>query len=388
MTFMRQSKLFRETLRETPKDAKALNHIFLVRGGFVDQLMSGVYSFQPLGFRVLKKIEQVIREELDKVGAQEVLMPILHPAEIWKKTGRWQEVGKELWRIKSYQGQEIALSMTHEEAITEITGRFIKSASDMPLLLNQFQTKIRDEERPRAGLIRLKEFIMQDAYSFDVSDKESDRAYERVFGAYEKIFKKLGLKVKAQKADSGIMGGNLSHEFKMLSSAGEDMLDGKPAIELGHTFKLGTKYSKAFNMYFERKNGTKDLVVMGSYGIGLNRVMAAAVEAHHDEKGIIWPQALAPFQAHLVALGKKGDLVKKEADKIYNNLIKSGVEVLYDDRDEKTAGEKFADADLIGIPWRVLVSSKTVQSDSVELKPRSSKKTELVKTFRLKSFKF
>ncbi len=377
---MKQSKLFGQTLREAPKDAEAISHIYLSRGGFVIQLSSGLFSFLPLGFRVLKNIEKVIRKELDKIGAQEMVMPVIHPAEIWKKTGRYHEIGEELWRLKAQGGQELVLSMTHEEAMAEIASRYIQKDNDLPLLLNQFQIKLRNEARPRGGLLRLREFIMQDAYSFDRSEAEFDKTYKKVFKAYKNIFKRLDLKAVPVVADSGIMGGNESHEFMMPAEIGEDKLNGKNAIELGHTFKLGLKYSKPFNIYFAAKNGKKELTIMGSYGIGLDRLMAAAVEVHNDKKGIIWPETIAPFQVHLIELASKdGSKVKKQAEDIYKKMIAEGIEVLYDDRDDKTAGEKFTDADLIGIPLRAVVSPKTLEKNSVEIKQRNKETTKLIK---------
>ena len=377
---MRQSKLFGQTLREAPKDAEAISHIYLARGGFIRQLSSGLFSFLPLGFRVLKNIEKVIREEFDKIGAQELVMPVIHPAEIWKKTGRYHEIGEELWRIKSQGGQELVLSMTHEEAMAEIASRYIQRYNDLPLPLNQFQIKLRNEARPRGGLLRLREFIMQDAYSFDRSEAEFDKTYKKVFKVYQNIFKRLNLKAVPIKASSGIMGGNESHEFMMPAEIGEDKLNGKNAIELGHTFKLGMKYSKPFNIYFTAKNGKKELAIMGSYGIGLDRLMAATVEAFHDKKGIIWPEPIAPFKIHLIELSAKTDPdVKKQAENIYKKMIAEGTEVLYDDRDDKTAGEKFADADLIGIPLRVVISVKTLEKNSVEMKQRNKESAKLIK---------
>lgn len=384
---MRQSQLFGKTLREIPKDAKAISHIFLIRGGFITQLASGIFSFLPLGFRVLKKLEQVIRKELNKIGAQELVMPVVHPAEIWQKTGRYHEIGKELWKLKSQEGQDLVLSMTHEEAIADIASHYINNYKDMPLLLNQFQIKLRNEARPRGGLLRLREFIMQDAYSFDKSETDLDKTYKKIVSAYTNIFKRLELKVKPVKADPGMMGGNESHEFMMPSEIGEDTLDGKRAIELGHTFKLGLKYSKPFNIFFQDKKDGKKLAIMGSYGIGLDRLMAAVVEAHNDVKGIIWPKEAAPFQVHLLEINSKKTNIKKEAEKIYKNFVDKGIEVLYDDRDNKTAGEKFTDADLIGIPWRAVVSQKTLEKDSLELKRRNQKRVELIKISKFQNFK-
>jgi len=384
---MKQSQLFGKTLREAPKDAEAINHIYLVRGGFIRQLSSGLFSFLPLGFMVLKKIEQVIREELGKIGVQEMIMPVIHPAEIWKKTGRYHEIGKELWRLKSQGGQDLVLSMTHEESMAEIASKYIEKYDDLPVFLNQFQIKLRNEARPRGGLLRLREFVMQDAYSFDKNEAELDKTYNKFFKVYQNIFKRLNIKTIPIKADSGIMGGQESHEFMMLAEIGEDKLDGRNAIELGHIFKLGIKYSKPFNIYFTNKNGKKELAIMGSYGIGLDRLMAAMVETHNDKNGIIWPESVAPFKIHLIELKSSDSAVKQETEKIYKTLLDKGIEVLYDDRDDKSAGEKFADADLIGIPWRAVVSQKTLEKDSLELKRRNQKRIELIKISKFQNFK-
>ena len=384
---MKQSQLFGKTLREAPKDAEAISHIYLVRGGFIRQLSSGLFSFLPLGFMVLKKIEQVIREELGKIGVQEMIMPVIHPAEIWKKTGRYHEIGKELWRLKSQGGQDLVLSMTHEESMEEIASKYIEKYDDLPVFLNQFQIKLRNEARPRGGLLRLREFVMQDAYSFDKNEAELDKTYNKFFKVYQNIFKRLNIKTIPIKADSGIMGGQESHEFMMLAEIGEDKLDGRNAIELGHIFKLGIKYSKPFNIYFTNKNGKKELAIMGSYGIGLDRLMAAMVETHNDKNGIIWPESVAPFKIHLIELKSSDSAVKKETEKIYKTLLDKGIEVLYDDRDDKSAGEKFADADLIGIPWRAVVSQKTLEKNSLELKRRNREKIELIKISKFQNFK-
>ena len=382
---MKQSQLFGKTLKEAPKDAEAASHIYLTRGGFVKQLSSGLFSFLPLGFIVLKKLEQVIREELNRIGVQEMIMPVIHPAEIWKKTGRYHEIGKEMWRLKSQGGQDLVLSMTHEESMAEIASKYIQKYDDLPVFLNQFQIKLRNEARPRGGLLRLREFIMQDAYSFDRSESELDKTYNKFLKAYQNIFKRLNLKTIPVKADPGIMGGQESHEFMMPAEIGEDKLNGKNAIELGHAFKLGIKYSKPFSIFFTAKNGKKELAIMGSYGIGLDRLMAAVVEAHHDKNGIIWPKEIAPFKCHLIELSGAAKNVKKEAEKIYKILLDKGVEVLYDDRDDKSAGEKFADADLVGIPKRIVISEKTLNKNSIEIKDRKTGKINLVKMSNLKN---
>lgn len=410
---MRLSQLFTKTFREAPKDAKALNHILLVRGGFVSQLSSGIYSYLPLGFRVLKNIENYIRRELEKIGALEVSMSILHPAEVWQKTGRWHEIGKELWKIKSREGEDMVLSMTHEEVIAEMAANFISTYRDLPRILNQFQIKFRDEERPRGGLLRLKEFIMQDAYSFDKSERELGGTYQKFYETYLKIFEGLDLNVIPVKALSGIMGGAESHEFMLPAEVGEDKillckkcgyaanieatetkdcpscggsLKEERAIELGHTFKLGIKYSEPFGVYFEDEDRIKKLTVMGSYGIGLDRLIASIVEVHNDEKGIIWPTEAAPYKVHLIEISRKEDTnIKNTAEKVYQDLLNNNIEVLYDDRSDKTAGEKFAEADLIGCPLRIVISNKTLDKNSVETKKRAEKKTELLPLAELMS---
>lgn len=408
---MRFTQLFTKTRREAPRDAKAINHILLVRGGFVSQLSSGIYSYLPLGFLVLKNIENYIRRKLEKIGALEVSMSILHPAEVWQKTGRWHDVGKELWKIKSREGENFVLSMTHEEVIAEMAANFISTYRDLPRILNQFQIKFRDEERPRGGLLRLKEFIMQDAYSFDKNGEALAGTYQKFHETYMDIFKGLDLDVIPVKALSGIMGGTESHEFMLPAEVGEDKISlckkchyaanieavdtktcptcGEPlkqqrAIELGHTFKLGIKYSEPFDIYFEDDDGTKKLAVMGSYGIGLDRLMAAIVEVHNDENGIIWPMEAAPFKIHLIQIASKDNSeVKNKTERVYQDLLDKKIEVLCDDRTDKTAGEKFADADLIGCPIRLVVSEKTLQKNWVEVKRRSEKETKLVSIDKL-----
>lgn len=414
---MKQSRLFCKTKKETPKDVIFKNHQFLLRADFIYQFLSGVYALLPLGFRVFRKIEKIIREEFDEAGIQELKMPLLHPASLWKKTGRWQTAGEELWKIKSRKGEEIALAMTHEETIAAIAADKIRSETDLPAILNQFSTKIRDEERPRGGLLRLREFVMQDAYSFDRDEKSLDQSFQKMVKIYKNIFNKIGIPVIPVKASAGLMGGLDSYEFMVITGAGEDKicvcqkckfaanieimkgnltcsrcgkkLEIKKTIELAHAFKLGDKYSKAMNILYEDKKGEKLFVQMGCYGIGLERTMATVAEIHHDEKGMIWPESIAPFDVHLLSLksGKKetGNKVKKFTEKIYHDLKKQGIEALYDDR-EKSAGEKFADADLIGIPYRIVVSERTIKKNSVEIKKRGKKEAKLVKTNQIKKY--
>src|SRR4030042_2257636 len=327
---MKQSQLFTKTLRENPKGAVFASHQLLLRGGFIYQFASGIYAILPLGLKVLRKIENIIRKEFDNMGIQELKMSILHPAELWKKTGRWETAGKELWRTKSRSGEDIVLAMTHEETISAIVADTTKREEELPFTVNQFSTKIRDEERPRGGLLRLREFIMQDAYSFDKDEKGLNESFEKMIGAYKDIFKKIGIPAIPVKASSGLMGGAGSYEFMVISSSGEDeivfcqkcgfaanrevfkekdicpecngKMEIKKSIEIAHAFKLGEKYSKAMNILYEDGKGKKHYVQMGCYGIGEERLMATVVEISHDERGIIWPESIAPFNVHLLSL--------------------------------------------------------------------------------------
>ncbi len=414
---MLQSQLFAKTLKETPRGAVFASHQLLLRSGFIFRHASGMYTLLPLGLRVLRKIENIIREEFGKIGIQELRMSLLHPAELWKKTGRWETAGKELWKIKSRRGEEMVLAMTHEETIAAIAADTVRSEDSLPVIVNQFQTKVRDEERPRGGLLRLREFIMQDAYSFDTDENGLEQTFQKMLKIYKKIFKRIELPVIPVKASTGLMGGLDSYEFMVVVESGEDKIaicskcnfaanveilkmkekcpkcgtkmEIKKSIEVAHAFKLGGKYSKTMNILYEDKKGEKHFVQMGCYGIGLERAMGTIVEVYHDGKGIIWPKEVSPFNVHLLALasGKRviENKIKKIAEKLYNDLEKSGVEVLYDDRN-KSSGEKFADADLIGIPLRIVISERTLAKNSIEFKRRDEKKAELVKISNAKSY--
>ncbi len=415
---MRHSELFTKILKETPRGTVFISHQLLMRAGFIFRHASGLYTLLPLGLRVIRKIENIIREEFDKIGIQELRMSILHPAELWKKTGRWDTAGKELWKIKSRDGEDMVLAMTHEETVAAIAADTVRSENELPVIVNQFQTKIRDEERPRGGLLRLREFIMQDAYSFDKDEGSLDRSFQKMVDVYKRIFKKMKLSVIPVKASTGAMGGSDSYEFMVLAESGGDEIilcpqcqfaanveilknkekcpkcgarpERKKCIEVAHVFKLGTKYSKAMSIFYRDRKGREHLVQMGCYGIGLERVMATIVEVSHDDKGIIWPEEVAPLEVHLLALGSgKEEIrekIKKTSEKIYQDLQKSNIEVLYDDREDKTAGEKFAEADLIGIPIRIVVSAKTLKRSCVEIKRRKEEKIKLVKINRLSQF--
>lgn len=399
-------------MREDPKDEIAVNARLLERGGFVYKSMAGVYEYLPLGYRVLEKINGIIREEMNVIGGQCLFLSALQPKERWEKTGRWESMRDIMYQFKDHSGREIGLATTHEEALTEIAIRFIHSYKDLPLFLYQIQTKFRDEPRAKSGLIRGREFLMKDLYSFHPDEKDLDRFYKIADKAYRTIFKRCGLNVYLTEAGGSTFTKEFTHEYQVLSDAGEDVIyychkcrfsqnkeitllkDGDKcpkcggiisagkSIEVGNIFKLGTKFSEAFGLHYSDKEGNKKPVVMGSYGIGPGRLMATIVEILHDDRGIIWGEAVAPFKIHLLLIGsaksEKFKSLKRYAENIYKELLAKGAEVLYDDRDEKTPGEKFADADLIGIPWRVVVSDKTLQKNGVEVKRRNKTKSKVV----------
>lgn len=410
---MRQSLYFLKTKKEEPKDEKFDNAKLLIRAGFLDKLSAGVFSFLPLGLRVLKKIEKIIREEMEKIGGQEILMPVLHPKENWDVTRRW-ETFRELFKLKSGK-KEFALGPTHEEVIVPLVKKFLKSFRQLPIFLFQIQEKFRDEKRPKSGLLRTREFLMKDLYSFHFDKEDLDRFYEKVKEAYFKIFERAGIKEKTYLTlASGGTFSDFSHEFQTECVAGEDTIylcknckqainedikekfsncpncknkffEKKKSIEVGNIFKLGTKFSEPFDLYFLDKDGQKKLVLMGCYGIGLGRLMGAVVEIFHDQKGIIWPKEISPFFVHLICVSENSK-VKKIAEKIYQILQRKKIEVLYDDREKVSAGEKFSDCDLIGIPLRVLISEKTFKKDAVEIKERKSGKVKVLKISKLPNF--
>lgn len=399
---MRYSQLFGKTKREVPKDEVSTNAKLLIRAGFVEKLGAGIYNFLPLGWRVHKKIEQIIREEMDAIGGQELNLAALHPKSVWEKTGRWDSFDA-LYKLTSRAKENYALGATHEEVLTPIIAQYISSYRELPLYLYQIQVKFRDEPRAKSGLLRGREFIMKDLYSFHTTEEDRGAYYETVKGAYEKIFQRVGLDAIYTEASGGAFS-EKSHEFQVITDAGEDEIiycsggdfaqnveiaevkEGKECdlghgplkrvktIEVGNIFPLGTRFSEAFGAYFTDKDGSKKPIVMGSYGIGLGRLMGTLVEVSHDEKGIIWPESVAPFNAHLVHIEDPG--TESQAQKTYEALKKAGVDILWDDRENVSAGEKFADSDLIGIPVRLVVSGKT--GDKVEWKNRSEEKTELL----------
>jgi len=404
---MKYSKLFGRTLKTVPAEAEAVSHKLLLRGGFIDQLSAGIYSFLPLGWRVHRNIENIIREEMNAINGQEVFLPTLQPKALWQETDRWDHFDPPLFKLKDRHDREYALGSTHEEVITDLVRQRISSYKDLPLYLYQIQNKFRNEIRSTGGLLRVREFMMKDLYSFHADEKDLMNYFQKVIDAYTKIFHRCGLEVAICQASGGTIGGKETYEFHVLAPVGEDRivycpkcswganqeigkktkcpkcggnLEESSSIEAGHVFALGTKYSKAMGAEFVDSNGAKKPIWMGCYGIGLGRLMATIVEVHHDKKGIIWPESVAPYAAHLVCLSSKRKTqsakLTKFTNEVYEKLVKAGIEVLYDDREDVSAGEKFADADLIGIPVRLVVSENT--GGKIEWKGRDLSQPKLL----------
>jgi len=406
---MKQSQLFCKTFKEVPADADSINASYLIRAGFVEKHMAGVYALLPLGSRVYKKIENIIIEEMNAIEGQELLMNVLQPKELWDETGRWESLKDVFYRMTDDRGNNIGLAPTHEEQVVEIVRNKIKSYKNLPLYLYQIQTKFRNEPRAKSGLLRGREFIMKDLYSFSENEEDFKDFYKKISGAYLKIFKRLGLSVKYVEASGGPFAKEHSHEFQVLTPVGEDVvfycskcdfaqnkeisevkagdkcsdcegeIKSDNGIEVGNIFTLGYKYSHPMGLTFLDKEGKEKEVYMGSYGIGLTRCLATIVEVHYniDKNMMVWPENVAPFKVHLLSLRQD-----ETAEKIYKLLLEKNIEVLFDDR-ELSAGEKFAEADLIGSPIRIIVSEKTVKEESVELIEVSSGKCRLVKINQL-----
>ncbi len=398
---MKFSESFVKTLKEAPKDAETVNHKLLVRAGFVRQLMAGVYNYLPFGLKVLNKISQIVREEMNAIGGHEILMPLLHPASNWKATGGWDNIDV-LFKVKSRTKKDYALAQSNEETVTPLVSEFLHSYKDLPLAVYHINWKFRDELRSKSGILRGREFLMKDLYSFHVNQDDFDEYYQTAKKAYIKIFERLGLTAKVTEASGGGFSEKISYEFEVLTDAGEanilycdkcdycvniddidkysegdscpscgkDKLKHSLAAEVGNVFDLGQKYSHAFGLIVTNEKGEKVYPVMGCYGIGVTRTMGVIVEKFHDEKGIVWPKSVAPFDIHLVELQGA-----KDAEKLYKSLKEKGLDVLWDDR-EVPAGEKFADADLIGVPVRLVVSEKT--GDKIEYKERTSSESTLL----------
>jgi prolyl-tRNA synthetase len=397
---MRQSQLFTKIERNPPKDETTVNAQLLARAGFVSKLMSGVYSYLPLGLRTLNNIENIVREEMNAVGGQEISMPMIHPKSIWATTGGWEKIDV-LFKLKSRTEKEYALGQSEEEVVTPLVMRYINNHKDLPKAVYQINWKFRDELRSKSGLLRGVEFLMKDMYSFHETQEDFDRFYAEVKQAYLRIYKELGLTAKVTEASGGAFTQKISYEFMVLTDAGEDdilycdacdfcvnmeiatmkegdacprcgkgKLSKAKASEVGNVFDLGQKFSKDFDVTFTDKDGKKQYPIMGCYGIGISRLMGVIVEKYNDEKGIIWPDSVAPFRAHLLALNGA------DGDAFYKSLQKAGVQVLYDDRDI-SVGEKFAEADLIGIPYRLVISPK-VGAGNVEVKRRDQADAEVM----------
>lgn len=405
---MRQSKLFTRTRKEAPKDEVSRNAELLIRAGFIHKEMAGSYSYLPLGMRVLQKIENIVREEMNTLGAQEVRMATLHPSEPWKQTGAWDKVDV-VFKIKSRTEKEYTIGQSEEEIVTPIAQEYVTSYKDLPLAIYQIGQKYRDELRAKSGILRGREFTMKDMYSFHETQEDFDRFYNLAKEAYLRIYTRCGLTAKATEASGGSFTEKLSYEFMVLTDAGEDDIlycnacsycvnvevskqkegdrctrcEGKgtltraKASEVGNIFDLGRKYSKDFSFTYKTKDGTEAQPIMGCFGIGITRLMGVIAEALSDEKGLVWPATVAPFQLHLLALGEQGSVAFVKGEELYQALTTAGVEVLFDDRDIR-AGEKFADADLIGLPWRAVVSEKTLAEGKVELKSRGEQDARLV----------
>ncbi len=404
---MRFSQILIPTLRDTPADAEVLSHQLMLKAGYIRKLSSGIYIYLPLLKRVLTKIENIVREELNAVGAQELLLPMVLPAELWKESGRWDVYGKELLRFKDRHENEFCLGPTHEEVITDLVRREVRSYRQLPLSLYQIQTKFRDEVRPRFGLMRGREFLMKDCYSFDRSEKEALESYWKYYEAYQKIFARCGLKFRAVEAGTGAIGGTLSHEFQVLAESGEDevlscnactyaaniekaeskkdetcarckkgMMESYRGIEVGQVFYLGTKYSTALKATYLDETGKDQTIVMGCYGIGITRTAAASIEQNNDKQGIVWPLAIAPFSVEIISLGNDAKVVET-AQKFYKELSDNKIDVLWDDRDER-AGVKMNDADLIGVPYQLVIGNRGLEKGEVEVKERRSGIKEVV----------
>ncbi|MBI4118702.1 MAG: hypothetical protein HY452_00360 [Parcubacteria group bacterium] len=404
---MLYSQSFINTLRSNPKDETSINAKLLLRGGFIDKLMAGSYTFLPLGWRVYQKIEEIVRQEMNAIGGGEVLMPLLHPKDVWNETGRWGDKGvKEImYQFKSVDDREYGLSFTHEEIFLDVVRKHSLSYKNLPVKLYHFSTKFRNEPRAKSGLLRGREFIMKDLYSLHSAEEDLDNFYWQVAGAYLKIFKRLGLEnVKTVEASGGVFTSGHTHEFQVIHPVGEDTIyhcakcdwahnkeihihkigaqcpecggevETASSIEIGNIFRFGTVYSEKMGVNFKNADGQLKPAYLGSYGIGMSRLVGVLAEMFNDDFGLVWPAAAAPFKIHLVSLGGAAP----KAEKIYQQIAAESAEVLWDDRDE-SPGVKLSDADLIGAPYRIIISDKTLEKESVEVKRRESEKVEMVK---------
>ena len=395
------SKLFVPTTRQDPSDAELISHKLMVRSGMIKKTAAGIYNWLPIGYRVLKKVENIVRKNLDNFGAQEILMPMVQPAELWKESLRFDQYGKELLKFKDRSERDFVLGPTHEEIICEIFRSYPISYKELPINLYQIQTKFRDEIRPRFGVMRCREFLMKDAYSFDIDERGMEKSYENMKDAYISTFDDIGLDYRIVKADAGNIGGDVSEEFHIIADSGEDLLaisdasdfaanvdvleyekdpsdlDGQPSpdgkgkliikrgIEVGHIFQLGQKYSEKMSVSIKDSSGKGIDSFMGCYGIGVSRIVAAAIEQNHDDKGIIWPYAIAPFHVNVICLDPKKEEVLKECESVYQIIKDAGHDVLLDDRDIR-AGQKFTDNEILGVPFSIVIGPKNFSNNSFE----------------------
>lgn len=414
---MRLTKYFLPTLKETPAEAQIASHRLMLRAGMINQTTSGIYTWLPLGLRVMEKIEKIICEEQERIGCHKVLMSTVQPAELWRTSGRYEDYGKEMLRFKDRHEREMLYGPTNEEVITDIIHQYVKSYRQVPQVLYQIQWKFRDEVRPRFGVMRGREFLMKDGYSFDIDFASAKKTYERIFESYLRTFARMNLTAIPVRADSGAIGGDMSHEFQIVAPTGEsgiyydaafdnltleqmtlenvgslyaaadekhdpatcplaaDQLKSARGIEIGHIFYFGTKYSEPLGAKVVGPDGQTITLEMGSYGIGVSRLVAAIIEANHDDSGIKWPESVAPFKVGLLNLKMGDKRAETIAESIYHKLSQENVEVLYDDRDER-AGTKFADMDLIGLPWQLIIGNRSVEAGTVEVKNRRTGERE------------
>ncbi len=418
---MKFSEYFIPTLKDDPAEAEIISHKLMIRSGMIKQSSSGIYSWLPLGLKVLNKIENIVREEQNNAGAIELLMPTIQSADLWKKSGRYDDYGKEMLRIQDRGGREMLYGPTNEELITDIFQSYINSYKDLPKNLYHIQWKFRDEVRPRFGIMRGREFLMKDNYSFDIDEKSAKNSYNKMFSAYIKTFLRMGLTPISLRAETGPIGGNLSHEFQILAKTGEstlyydkdlealnpekidpkklqsyyaavddlhdnnnfpiknDQLKVSKGIEVGHIFYFGTKYSEKLGAFIQNDKGEKKPVHMGSYGIGVSRLVGAIIEAFHDEKGIIWPLSVAPFHLSIINLSISNQLCLDKTNEIYQNCLKENIDILVDDRDV-SIGKKLSDNDLIGVPYQIIIGPRNLKEDLIEIKNRKKNEVQKLKT--------
>jgi prolyl-tRNA synthetase len=404
------SKLLLPTLKDAPQEAEIVSHKLMLRSGMIRKVASGIYSWLPIGLRVLRKVEDIVREEMNASGAQEVFMPMVQPKELWEETQRWEKMGPELLRIQDRHKRNFCLGPTHEEIITDIIRDNIKSYKELPLNIYQIQTKFRDEVRPRYGIMRGREFLMKDSYSFNIDEESLQETYLSMRDTYKRVLNRIGLDFKISKADSGAIGGDSSEEFHVLAENGEDSiaisdssefaintelllkddedinsLNGKPSpdgngviqvkkgIEVGHIFKLGKLYAESMNASVLNSDGQKSTLFMGCYGIGVSRLVAAAIEQNYDEKGIIWPHSIAPFDINIISIGhNKDEKITSAANDLYQELCEMGYSVILDDRKDGY-GAKIKDSELIGIPLNIIIGKNFLKNKEIELLGRNGK---------------